>query len=105
MGNFQRTAILGELFGPRGQKTIAAFNAAIEQGFDFSAFTEKLNKSQGAADRIAKRMLDNLKGDLVIMGSVWETTLIRIGNAIEPFLRPLIKVTAGRTISVRYRTV
>jgi len=91
MGNFQRQAILGDLFGPRGQKSIAAFNAAMESGFDFNDYITKLENSSGAAQNIADKMLDNLKGDLTIFGSVWETTLIKIGNAVEPFIRPVIK--------------
>lgn len=91
MGNFQRQAILGDLFGPRGQKSIAAFNAAMESGFDFNDYIKKLEGANGEAQNIADRMLDNLKGDLTILGSVWETTLIKIGSAVEPFIRPLVK--------------
>jgi len=91
MGNFQRTAVLGELFGPRGQKAIAAFNSAIESGFDFNSYIQKLENANGAAQNIADQMMNNLKGDLTILGSVWETTLIKIGSAVEPLIRPLIK--------------
>lgn len=91
MGNFQRTAVLGELFGPRGQKTIAAFNAALETGFDFTDYIAKLEGASGQAQVISDQMMDNLKGDLTILGSVWETTLIKIGNAVEPFLRPIVQ--------------
>lgn len=91
MGNFQKTHVLGDLFGPRGMKTIAAFNAAAEDGFDFTNYIDKLENSSGSAQRIANQMLDNLKGDLTILGSVWETTLIKIGNSAESAFRPIVQ--------------
>ncbi len=91
MGNLQQQQVLGELFGPRGTRAIAGFQAAMNSGMDFTAFVEKLDNASGSAEAIANQMMDNLKGDLTILGSVWETTLIKVGNAVEPLLRPLVQ--------------
>lgn len=91
LGNFKRANLLNQLFGPRGNKAIAAFNAAMESGFDFTSYITKLEGASGASQRIANQMMNNLKGDLIILKSVWETTLIKIGNSAEAAFRPLVQ--------------
>jgi TP901 family phage tail tape measure protein len=54
-------------------------------------YTKELNNVKGAADLLARMQLDNLKGDVEELGGVWETTLIRVGDAIEPLLRLVVQ--------------
>lgn len=93
MGNYAKSGVMAELFGPRGSRPFAAVEAAMKGGdmMDFSEFVENLNNAAGSAERIAKQMMDNLKGDLTILKSVWETTLIKIGDSTEDALRPMVQ--------------
>ena len=54
-------------------------------------YTRQLETSGGTASRVSKQMLDNLKGDITIIQSALETTAIKIGDAFNAILRPLVQ--------------
>lgn len=50
-------------------------------------FQTMAQNSEGAAKRMADAMLDNLKGDMIILGSVYDTMMIKIGTTAEKMMR------------------
>lgn len=91
----ERAAIAQELFGQRGARAYGALATAGKESID--ELQEKLEKSsegEGAAARMATKRLDNLKGQLTLLGSSLE------GAAIEffgPMLAPMKDVVKGIT--------
>lgn len=92
-GNIAQTNILQDIFGLRGAKGFAAF--LKEGGKDLRSFVTELENSAGAANRISKDMMDNLAGDITIFKSTLESTLIGIGDSIEPYIRPIVRFFTG----------
>lgn len=68
-----------------GQEVTLKGAAALEE------FTKQNENAAGTASRMAKQMMDNLKGDITILKSVFETTMIKIGQTVEPVLRPIVQ--------------
>ena len=53
-----------------GQEAMSGFLAAMLG--DWDALEEKIENCHGAADRMAKVQLDNLAGDITMLGSAWD---------------------------------
>ncbi|MBC2576581.1 phage tail tape measure protein [Peptostreptococcus canis] len=60
-------------------------------GGTFDSLTGKINKSNGALDKMAKTMANNLSGDIDALKSTWEASLIHISDALKPMARNGIK--------------
>lgn len=60
-------------------------------GGTFDTLTGKINNSNGALDKMAKTMADNLSGDIDGLKSTWEASLIHISDALVPLARDTIK--------------
>jgi TP901 family phage tail tape measure protein len=88
-GNVDQGAILTDLFGIRGQRVMDAILSKSAKNFD--DYVASLENSAGEAQAIAKQKLENLGGDFTLLSSAVETTLIKIGAAITPFIRPIIQ--------------
>ena len=88
-GNVEQMRILKDMFGLRGGKAFAAF--ITDGGKDFKDFVGTIKGDIGAADRIAEKMLDNLKGDFTKLGSIADTMFINIGDSAEGGLRPFVQ--------------
>ena len=89
-GNVEQLRIARELFGAQGARAFAAF--ITEGGKDFAEFVSTIENDVGAADAIAEKMLDNLKGDFTRLSSIVDTTLIGIGDSAEGALRPFVQL-------------
>lgn len=99
----QRQGALATLFGAEAiQEINSLMNASFkiqENGREITlkgaeairAFTNQLENAEGAAARMAEIQLNNLAGDLTIAAGVFETTMIQIGAALAPVLRPIVQ--------------
>lgn len=63
---------------------LAIVNAAPE---DVDKLTEALDNCNGAAEKMAATMIDNLQGDLTLLGSAFESLKIAISDGLTPTLR------------------
>lgn len=74
-----------------GVEASAAMLALMDAGQStIEDFTKQLENSGGAAQEIATKQLDNLKGQLIILKSAIEGAAISIGNALLPALKLIV---------------
>lgn len=111
MTDKQRMYYMTTIFGAQSMQELNSLMTAQtkvmrdgeEVTLNGAAALEELTKQNmnaaGTAERMAKQMMDNLKGDITILKSVFETALIKIGQTVEPVLRPIVqflsKIVAG----------
>lgn len=102
----QRMSAITTLFGTEAIQEISSLlSTKYVKGMDdgteatyygaeaLKEYTKTLESSAGAAERIAKKMLDNLKGDITIFQGVFDTMMIVVGGALAPALRPVVQMT------------
>jgi phage-related protein len=58
-------------------------------------FAETLRNSTGAAAEMAERQLDNLAGDVTVLGSAWEGLSITVGKLFIPVLRRVTQTVSS----------
>lgn len=77
------------LFGKEAMSgMLAIINAAPA---DFDKLTSAINDCNGAAEEMATTMIDNLQGDLTLLGSAFESLKIAISDGLTPTLREFAK--------------
>lgn len=88
MGGLDETtqaAAASTLFGKEAATgMLAIINASAE---DYEKLTSAINDCNGAAERMAEIMEDNLQGDLTKLGSAFESLQIAISDSLTPTLR------------------
>lgn len=73
------------LFGKEAMSgMLAIINAAPE---DFEKLTGAIYDCKGAAEEMAATMIDNLQGDLTLLGSAFESLQIAISDSLTPTFR------------------
>ena len=87
LGNIEAASLATKIFGVGGDSVIAALLSKSSK--NFAQYSADLENSAGTASRVANKMLDNFAGDMIKLRSIIDTTLIKIGDAVEPLLRPL----------------
>ncbi|MFJ5716528.1 phage tail tape measure protein [Neobacillus sp. NPDC093127] len=85
----QRSATLSILFGAEAYKHWAILLGTGSE--KLRSMTDDLHHADGAASKMAKTMLDNLNGQLILLKSSIEGAAISIGNALIPMLRTMTK--------------
>lgn len=95
MSNQERTAVLNEIFNKVDLKSVNALLGTSAERFE--ELGGYIADCEGAAADMAKTMNDNLKGDLVILGSALEGLGIA---ASEKFEQPMRTAVQGVTESV-----
>ncbi len=89
MTDAQKTAIIAQI---AGQNAASGLLAIMDAGPDkLRAFTNELENSGGTAEKVAKDQLDNLQGDLKILGSVLESVGIKIYKSFDGPLRQVVQ--------------
>ncbi|MCP4103273.1 MAG: phage tail tape measure protein [Lentisphaerae bacterium] len=91
MGNAQKAAAVKAIFGERAMSGMLKF---LSKGgvTKIRELRQELDKADGAAAKMAKERLNNLSGQLKILGSVMSDLGISIGNVLLP---PLTLITRG----------
>ena len=75
-----------------GTEAMSGFLAVVNASdADFDKLTNAINNADGACDKMAATMHDNLKGDLTDAQSAVQGIAIAIGNALAPSLRTVTK--------------
>lgn len=71
-----------------GQEAMSGLLAIVSAApADVEKLTNAINDCNGAAEEMAAIMVDNLKGDLTLLGSAFESLQIAISDSLTPTLR------------------
>lgn len=71
-----------------GQEAMSGLLAIVNAApADVEKLTNALNDCNGAAEKMAATMIDNLQGDLTLLGSAFESLQIAISDSLTPTLR------------------
>ena len=62
---------------------------------DFNKLTKAINGSNGAANKMAKEMQDNLAGDIELLSSAVEGFALSLGEGLRPVMRGATKALTG----------
>lgn len=92
-GNMDFLAAVTELAGARGLSGFLAIMNATEG--DFSKLQSVIDKSSGAAGRMAKTMNDNLQGDITLLNSAIEGLKLLISDNYSEQLRTFVQSLTG----------
>lgn len=92
----QKMEALGTIFDARQLKSANALLANCGERWD--ELTNKINNSQGASEKMADTMIDNLKGDVTILKSALEGIGITVEESFSSAFRNAVQ-TASETVS------
>lgn len=89
----QRDAVLSDLFNMRDMAAASALiGTTTERWQELGAAIED---SKGAAEQMAGVQLDNMKGDVTLLKSAFESFQVTLSQTLEPLLRPFIQAITG----------
>lgn len=89
----QQTSIAKTVAGKNAMSGLLAIVNSSDK--DFEKLTGAIYNADGAADKMAKTMLDNLGGQLTLLKSALEGLAISFGEALMPMVSGLVKVIQG----------
>lgn len=89
----QQTSIAKTVAGKNAMSGLLAIVNSSDK--DFEKLTDAIYNADGAADKMAKTMLDNLGGQLTLLKSALEGLAISFGEALMPMISGLVKVIQG----------
>lgn len=89
MGDVEKSALLKQLFNKTDIKAVNALLGTTKERW--SELGGEINNASGAADKMAKTKLDNLKGDVTLFKSALEGTGVRIYNELQDPLREIVQ--------------
>lgn len=76
-----------------GQEAMSGLLALVNTGeADFNKLTNAINNSEGAAQRMAAQMQDNLQGRLTVLKSALEGVALQLYEHLQPALEKLVAV-------------
>lgn len=84
----QKTQYAAMIAGQEGMSGLLAIVNASEE--DFTNLTKQINNANGATERMAKTMMDNLKGSVEQFGGAMESAGIIIGKKLTPSARKFV---------------
>ena len=89
MGDAERAAALQSTFTA---DSIKGLNLLLNAGSDSAEdFREQLKDCGGSAEEMAKKMNDNLQGDILSCQSAFESMQIAVGEKLDPVLRKAVQ--------------
>ena len=89
----QKTAALSTIFGTEAVSGMMEVISQADGKVD--EYTKTLENSGGAAEEVASKQMDNLKGALTELGSAFEGMQIAIGSTFTPILQTLAEKLNG----------
>ena len=91
MTDEEKTNIISDIFNKTDLKAV---NALLNTNAERWAEVEgKLEDCKGAAEQMANTQLDNLSGDVTLLGSAFESLKIGISDQLTPTLRDFVQLT------------
>lgn len=89
MGDAERAAALQSTFTA---DSIKGLNLLLNAGSDSAEeFRDKLKDCGGSAEEMAKKMNDNLNGDILACQSAFESMQLEVGQKLDPVLRKAVQ--------------
>ena len=85
----QKVQVASTIAGKNAMSGMLAILNASDK--DFNKLTKDIANSDGAAEKMAKTMLNNLKGSLTLLKSALESAGIVIGDRLVPYIQQLTK--------------
>ena len=82
------TQAFQDIFGVRGNR---AAGALMRNPDMFDSLYDRIVNSYGKSSSLLKKMMEEDKGNIMIMTSAWEEFKISFGEAISPIVVPLLK--------------
>ncbi len=89
-GNMDQVALLADLVGLRGQKAAANLKDLFEAG-KLQSLTTELQNAEGAAEKMAQLRMQNLKGDLTLLGSAVDGLSVALFNTEAGPMRDFVQ--------------
>lgn len=89
-GNMDQVAFLADLVGLRGQKAAANLKDLFDSG-RVGELTEQLKGASGSAEKMAALRMNNLKGDLTLLGSATDAVRTALYETESGPLRGIIQ--------------
>lgn len=83
----EQTAAASTIFGKEAMAGMLAIINTSEE--DYNKLADAINNSEGAADRMAETMQDNLAGALEQLGGAVETVQLSWGERLKPYIMAL----------------
>ncbi|MEN6349340.1 MAG: phage tail tape measure protein [Syntrophomonas sp.] len=91
MTDAQKAATLAQIFGT---EAVSGMMVLVNQGKEsFDKYTRSLNECNGASEKAAKVMNDNLSGSVEQMEGAFESAGISLGTALAPAIRQVTELT------------
>lgn len=81
----EQTAAAGTIFGKEAMAGMLAIVNASEK--DYNKLTKAVNNADGASERMAETMLDNLEGSITIFQSALDGVKLSLGKRMSPYVR------------------
>lgn len=83
----EQTAAAGTIFGKEAMAGMLAIINASEE--DYNKLAKAINNADGASERMADTMLDNLEGSITLLNSAMDGVKISFGERLSPYVRSL----------------
>lgn len=93
-GNMKQVALFADLVGLRGQKAAANLKDLFKSG-QFGTLVKDLQGAKGKAQEMADLRMQNLKGDLTMLGATVDSVKISLFNLESGPMRGLVKSTTA----------
>lgn len=87
MNDEQKANIANTIAGTQAQKGLLAILNASEK--DYYSLSEAINNADGAAQKMADTMMDNLQGSITLFQSALDGVKISFGSRLSPYVRSL----------------
>lgn len=94
----EQTAAASVIFGKEAMAGMLGIINTSEE--DYERLAEAINNSEGAADRMAETMQDNLAGAMEQLGGAIETVQLSLGERIAPYIRDIAEGLADNMPAV-----
>lgn len=85
MNDEQKSNLANTISGTEAQKGLLAILNASEE--DYNKLADAINNADGAAERMADTMLDNMQGSLIQLQSAVDGVKISFGERLSPYVR------------------
>ena len=89
----EQTAAVKNIFGKNSMSGIMAIVNASEE--DWEKLADAVDNADGAAERMAETMMDNLAGSITLLQSAYEGVQDTFGERVAPYARGIVDAITG----------
>lgn len=97
-GNVKKMSCIKDIFGVEASSAMMELldkPASLDPSQRIEAYAEQVKGALGTADKVAKTMADNMKGDLQNLDSAWEELGIEMFESVDSPLRSITQRITG----------